>query len=135
MYDEDEDDEDEQQAKKDSVVETKKETKKNAKGLSALLKNNYPSKKNSTNDKNKENEETNRNKERQSTKNKIKNKSYDFCDYCQRKMGKDEVLANHWVTDCPMFIRCEKCNMNTEIQNLTHHKLSECKFIPKIVRI
>ena len=80
------------------------------------------------NGKNKENEETNRNKERQSTKNKIKNKSYDFCDYCQRKMGKDEVLANHWVTDCPMFIRCEKCNMNTEIQNLTHHKLSECKF-------
>ena len=78
--------------------------------------------------KNKENEENIRNKERHGTKSKIKNKSNDFCDFCQRKMGKDEILANHWVTDCPMFIRCEKCNMNIEIQNLTYHKLNECKF-------
>ena len=60
--------------------------------------------------------------------NKIKNKSIDFCDYCQRKMKKDEVLANHWVTDCKMFVRCEKCSMNVEVKDLNNHKLTECKF-------
>ena len=84
------------------------------------------------NTKNKINEEfipnTINNNEKQSIKTKIKNKSNDFCDYCQRKMKKDEVIANHWVTDCPMFIRCEKCNMNLEIRNLTNHKINECKF-------
>ena len=60
--------------------------------------------------------------------NKIKNKSNDFCDYCQRKMKSNEVLANHWVTDCKMFIRCEKCSMNVEVKDFNNHKLKECKF-------
>ena len=94
MYDEDEDDEDEQQAKKDSVVETKKETKKNAKGLSALLKNNYPSKKNSTNDKNKNKYQQNDNQANQYKNNEdlIRTNQYkaeiDFCNKCR------EVLDN-----------------------------------------
>ena len=80
------------------------------------------------NEKNKINEDKNRNNERHNTRTKIKNKSNDFCDYCQRKMKKDEIIANHWVTDCPMFIRCEKCNMNLEVKFFTSHKLYECKF-------
>ena len=80
------------------------------------------------NEKNKINEEPNRNNEKHNTRNKIKNKSNDFCDYCQRKMKNDEVIANHWVTDCPMFVRCEKCNMNVEVKYFTSHKLNECKF-------
>ena len=74
------------------------------------------------NDKNKNDDKKNNNKT------KIKNRTNDFCDYCQRKMEKDEVIANHWVSDCPMFIRCEKCNMNVEIRLFTSHKLKECKF-------
>ena len=54
------------------------------------------------NDKNKNDDKKNNNKT------KIKNRTNDFCDYCQRKMGKDEVIANHWV--------------------FTSHKLKECKF-------
>ena len=61
-------------------------------------------------------------------KNKIKKKTNDFCDYCQRKMKTDELITSHWATTCPMFIRCEKCNMNLEIKYLTSHKLNECKF-------
>ena len=80
------------------------------------------------NEKNKINEEPNRNNEKHNTRSKIKNKSNDFCDYCQRKMKNDEVIANHWVTDCPMFVRCEKCNMNVEVKYFTSHKLNECKF-------
>ena len=79
-------------------------------------------------EKNKINEDKNRNNERHNTRSKIKNKSNDFCDFCQKKMKKDEVIANHWVTDCPMFVRCEKCNMNVEIKYFTSHKLNECKF-------
>ena len=63
-----------------------------------------------------------------SHKNKIKNRSNELCDYCQRKMKKDEVIANHWITDCPMFSKCEKCNMNLEVKNLHNHKINECKF-------
>jgi len=74
------------------------------------------------NDKNKNGDKNNNNKT------KIKNRTNDYCDYCQRKMGKDEVIANHWVSDCPMFIRCEKCNMNVEVKFFTSHKLKECKF-------
>ena len=66
--------------------------------------------------------------EKVSHKSKIKNRSNELCDYCQRKMKKDEVIANHWVTDCPMFTRCEKCNMNLEVKNLHSHKINECKF-------
>ena len=78
-------------------------------------------------EKNKINEDKNRNNERHNTRSKIKNKSNDFCDFCQKKMKKDEVIANHWVTDCPMFVRCEKCNMNVEIKYFISHKLNECK--------
>ncbi len=52
----------------------------------------------------------------------------DFCNYCKKKMQKDEVLANHWALDCPMFTRCEKCNINIEVKNLNHHKGNECKY-------
>ena len=69
----------------------------------------------------------NKNEEKK-IKNKIKNRTNEFCDYCQRKMNKGEVIANHWVTDCPMFIRCEKCNMNVEVKSFTYHKLKECKY-------
>ena len=58
----------------------------------------------------------------------IKKKINDFCDYCQRKMEKDEKLSQHWNTNCPMFVKCEKCNMNIEVKCLTMHKLNECKF-------
>ena len=79
--------------------------------------------------KNNKNDENNNNKDDKiSHKGKIKNKSNEFCDYCQRKMKKDEIIANHWVTDCPMFTRCEKCNMNLEVKNINFHKVNECKF-------
>ena len=59
---------------------------------------------------------------------KIKNKSNEFCDYCQRKMKNDEIIANHWNSDCPWFVKCDKCNMSIEIKLYTYHKLNECKF-------
>ena len=72
---------------------------------------------------------TNNNKDdKVSHKSKIKNRSNELCDYCQRKMKKDEIIANHWITDCPMFSKCEKCNMNLEVKNLNNHKINECKF-------
>ena len=80
------------------------------------------------NENNKGNEEQKKVNEKPINRNKIKNKSHDFCDYCQRKMKKDEIIENHWVSDCPMFIRCEKCNMNLEIKYFTSHKLNECKY-------
>ena len=78
--------------------------------------------------KNEENNNVNNKDDKVSHKSKIKNRSNELCDYCQRKMKKDEVIANHWVTDCPMFSRCEKCNMNLEVKNLNSHKINECKF-------
>ena len=84
---------------------------------------------NSSDNDNKNNkEEVNNRDDKISHKSKIKNRSNELCDYCQRKMRKDEVIANHWVTDCPMFTRCEKCNMNLEVRNLNAHKINECKF-------
>ena len=59
---------------------------------------------------------------------KIKNKSNEFCDYCQRKMNNNEIIANHWNSDCPWFIKCDKCNMNIEVKLYSYHKLNECKF-------
>ena len=82
----------------------------------------------SDNDNKNNKEEVNNRDDKISHKSKIKNRSNELCDYCQRKMRKDEVIANHWVTDCPMFTRCEKCNMNLEIRNLNAHKINECKF-------
>ena len=82
----------------------------------------------SDNDNKKNKEEVNNRDDKISHKSKIKNRSNELCDYCQRKMRKDEVIANHWVTDCPMFTRCEKCNMNLEVRNLNAHKINECKF-------
>ena len=80
------------------------------------------------NDNKNKNDESNNKDDKISHKSKIKNKSNEFCDYCQRKMKKDEIIANHWVTDCPMFTRCEKCNMNLEVKNINFHKINECKF-------
>ena len=86
--------------------------------------------KNNKNDENNNNiNNTNNNKDdKVSHKSKIKNRSNELCDYCQRKMKKDEIIANHWITDCPMFSKCEKCNMNLEVKNLHNHKINECKF-------
>ena len=87
-------------------------------------------KNNNKNDENNNNiNNTNNNKDdKVSHKSKIKNRSNELCDYCQRKMKKDEIIANHWITDCPMFSKCEKCNMNLEVKNLHNHKINECKF-------
>ena len=86
--------------------------------------------KNNKNDENNNNiNNANNNKDdKVSHKSKIKNRSNELCDYCQRKMKKDEIIANHWITDCPMFSKCEKCNMNLEVKNLHNHKINECKF-------
>ena len=43
-------------------------------------------------------------------------------------MKEDEILANHWATNCPMYIKCEKCFINIEIQKLNEHRGNECKF-------
>ena len=51
-----------------------------------------------------------------------------FCGYCQRMMEDGEVLSNHWISNCKMFIQCEKCNKNLEVQKLDEHKEKECKF-------
>ena len=87
-------------------------------------------KNNNKNDENNNNiNNANNNKDdKVSHKSKIKNRSNELCDYCQRKMKKDEIIANHWITDCPMFSKCEKCNMNLEVKNLHNHKINECKF-------
>ena len=90
--------------------------------------NNININKSSDNDNKNNKEEVNNRDDKISHKSKIKNRSNELCDYCQRKMRKDEVIANHWVTDCPMFTRCEKCNMNLEVRNLNAHKINECKF-------
>ena len=58
----------------------------------------------------------------------IKKKLNDFCDFCKRKMKKDENISKHWNTNCSMFVKCEKCNINIEVKFLMLHKLSECKF-------
>jgi hypothetical protein len=77
------------------------------------------------------NDNNTNNKIKQDNKNsKSKNKyrHTGFCEYCQRKMKDGEVLANHWITNCKMFIQCEKCNMNLEVQKLNEHKEKECNF-------
>jgi hypothetical protein len=58
----------------------------------------------------------------------VKKKLNDFCDFCKRKMKKDENIPQHWNTNCPMFAKCEKCNINIQVKFLMLHKLSECKF-------
>ena len=57
----------------------------------------------------------------------IKDKK-DFCFYCKTKMKEDEILANHWTTNCLMYTKCEKCFINIEIQKLNEHRGKECKF-------
>ena len=82
-------------------------------------------------DKNNSDNNNNNNKIKQDNKNsKSKNKyrHTGFCEYCQRKMKDGEILANHWITNCKMFIQCEKCNMNLEVQKLNEHKEKECNF-------
>ena len=78
---------------------------------------------NTINDSNNTNDDKNKNMNK-----KIKNKSNEFCDYCQRKMKNDEIIANHWNSDCPWFVKCDKCNMNIEVKLYSYHKLNECKF-------
>ena len=82
--------------------------------------NNLEDKKNNDNSKIKQ--------DNKSSKNKSIKKHTGFCEYCQRKMKDGEVLANHWITNCKMFIQCEKCNMNLEVQKLNDHKEKECNF-------
>ena len=107
----------------------KSKTKDKIKKLERRHKKNSLAVNNSSDNDNKNNKEDVINKDdKVSHKSKIKNRSNELCDYCQRKMRKDEIIANHWVTDCPMFTRCEKCNMNLEVRNLNFHKINECKF-------
>jgi len=70
----------------------------------------------------------NNNLEDTSNKNIKKYRYTGFCGYCQRMMEDGEVLANHLVSNCKMFIQCEKCNKNLEVQKLNEHKEKECKF-------
>ena len=55
-------------------------------------------------------------------------KKKDFCNYCKKKLKENEILSNHWISNCPMFTRCEKCNLNLEVQKLNYHRANECKF-------
>ena len=55
-------------------------------------------------------------------------KKKDFCNYCKKKLKENEILSNHWISHCPMFTRCEKCNLNLEVQKLNYHRANECKF-------
>ena len=65
----------------------------------------------------------NENKEKKS-----KNPKNHFCKYCKTNLKENEVLANHWIINCPMFTICEKCSMNLEIKKLNQHRGNECKF-------
>ena len=50
------------------------------------------------------------------------------CNHCKMALKENEVLANHYTSNCPMFTKCEKCNMNLEVKKLNNHKIEECKF-------
>ena len=85
--------------------------------------------KNDNNDNNEKNDkENNANNNIKANDNDNNNIIKDFCEYCQKKMKDGEILANHWITDCKMFIQCEKCFMNLEVEKLNQHRAKECKF-------
>ena len=43
-------------------------------------------------------------------------------------LKENEVLANHYISNCPMFTKCEKCSLNLEVKNLNKHRIEECNF-------
>ena len=75
--------------------------------------------------KNKIIEEHDKKKNKEIKQNKQKN---DYCSYCKKNLDVNEVLANHWAFDCPMFTKCEKCSLNLEVSKLNHHRANDCKY-------
>ena len=50
------------------------------------------------------------------------------CNHCKIELKENEVLANHYISNCPMFTKCEKCSLNLEVKNLNKHRIEECNF-------
>jgi hypothetical protein len=50
------------------------------------------------------------------------------CNHCKMMLKENEVLANHYISNCPMFTKCEKCSINLEVKILNKHRIEECKF-------
>lgn len=50
------------------------------------------------------------------------------CNHCKIELKENEVLANHYISNCPMFTKCEKCSLNLEVKNLNNHRIEECNF-------
>ncbi len=59
---------------------------------------------------------------------KLKIKENKICKYCRNNIKEDEIMANHWASNCPMFTICERCSKNLEVKKLNYHKGNECKF-------
>ena len=76
-----------------------------------------------------EEKQDNKNNDKSNDKIKIKIiKEAKKCKYCRNNIKEGEIMINHWASNCPMFTKCEKCNMNLEVKNLNYHKGNECKF-------
>lgn len=67
----------------------------------------------------------NNDKDNNIKQNKIKK---NYCSYCKKYLDENQVIANHWTSDCPMFTKCEKCSINLEVSKLNHHREKDCKF-------
>ena len=89
--------------------------------------NNEEKEKNDNNNSEKNNDNNNSNKNNNKSINKNKQKK-DFCNYCKKNLKEGDILANHYISSCPMFTKCEKCSMNLEVKKLNNHRGKECKF-------
>lgn len=72
--------------------------------------------------------ERNDNNNNDKKKIKLDTKDNKMCKFCRNNIKEDEIMANHLVSNCPMFTICEKCYMNLEVKKLNYHKGNECKF-------
>ena len=72
-----------------------------------------------------EEKDDNNDKDNNIKQNKIKK---NYCSYCKKYLDENQVIANHWTSDCPMFTKCEKCSINLEVSKLNHHREKDCKF-------
>ena len=81
--------------------------------------------------KNEKDNDSNNNKnslnDKTSTLNENKDKKVK-CPHCKIELNENEVLANHYISNCPLFTKCEKCSINLEIKNLNKHRIEECNF-------
>lgn len=59
---------------------------------------------------------------------KLKIKENKMCKFCRNNIKEDEIMANHWASNCPMFTICERCSKNLEVKKLNYHKGNECIF-------